>query len=114
MSKTKKLLALESLSSGLSVEKVSEISGVTRSCIYNWLSQDSFKNDLRAKQSEYFSRLSKRMTALTFKALEVLEKSLDSRNENIRLRASGMLLSSLNVITALTDFEQRISALEKK
>jgi len=54
------------------------------------------------------------MTALTFKALEVLEKSLDSRNENIRLRASGMLLSSLNVITALTDFEQRISALEKK
>ena len=114
MSKTKKLLALESLSSGLSVEKVSEISGVSRACVYNWLSQDSFKNDLRAKQSEYFSRLSKRMTSLTLRALEVIEKSLDSRNENIRLRASGLILSSLSVITALSDFEQRISALEKE
>ena len=114
MSKTKKALALESLSSGLSVEKVSELAGVSRACIYNWLSQDSFRNDLRAKQSEYFSRLSKRMTALTFRALEVIEKSLDSRNEAIRLRASGLILSSLSIITAITDFEQRISALEKE
>lgn len=114
MSKTKKALALESLSSGLSVETTSEMAGVSRACVYNWLSQDSFKNDLRAKQSEYFSRLSKRMTSLTFRALEVIEKSLDSRNEAIRLRSAGMLLSSLSIVTALTEFEARLSALEKE
>lgn len=113
MSKTKKALALEVLSSGLSVEQAGEVAHVSRQCVYNWLSQDSFKQDLRKKQSEYFSRLSKRMTALTLKALEVLEKSLDSRNESIRLRACSIALSSLPGITALTDFEARLSALER-
>lgn len=114
MSKTKKALALEALSAGLSVEKASELASISRACLYNWLSQDAFKNDLRAKQSEYFSRLSKRLTALTLKALDVIESALDSRNESIRLRASGIALSSISTITALSDFDSRLSALENK
>jgi len=50
MSKTRKALALEVLSSGLSVEKASEVAHVSRQCIYNWLGQESFKKDLRQRQ----------------------------------------------------------------
>jgi len=114
MSKTKRALALEALSSGLSVETSSEMAGVSRACIYNWMAREDFKKDLQERQREYFSRLSKRMTAITLKALEVLEKSLDSRNENIRLRACGVALSSLKSITEMTDFGQRITALEER
>jgi transposase-like protein len=113
MSKTKKALALEALSSGLSVEKVSEVSHVTRQTVYNWLSQEDFKTDLKEKQREYFSRLSKRMTSLTLKALDVIEECLRSRNESIRLRACGIALSGLNNVVSMTDFEERLSALEK-
>jgi len=114
MSHTKKALAIEALSFGLSVEKSAELSGVSRACVYKWLSQDDFKRDLRERQTEYFSRMSKRMTAITLKALEILEKSLDSRNESIRLRACGIALSSLRSISEITEFESRLSALEEK
>jgi len=113
MSKTRKALALETLSFGLSVEKASEVSHVSRMTIYNWLKRDDFKNELKEKQCEYFSRLSKRMTAITLKALEVLEKSLDSRNESIRLRASSIAISNINTILSFTEIEKRLSALER-
>lgn len=114
MSKAKKELSLEFLASGLSVEKSSELAGVSRACIYKWLALEDFKNDLKERQKEYFSRLSKRLTGITLKALEVLEKSLDSKNESIRLRACGIALSSLRSVMELSDFEERISALENE
>jgi len=113
MSKTRKALALEVLSSGLSVEKASEVSHVSRQTIYNWLSQKSFKNELRKRQSVLFQSLSKRLMNITVKALQVLEDCLDSRNENIRLRASGIAISSLKNIMELADFEERITELEE-
>lgn len=113
MSNMKKALAIEALSAGLSVETSSEMAGVSRACVYKWLSQDDFKKDLQERQTEYFSRMSKRMTALTLKALETLEKSLDSRSESLRLRACGIVLSSLRSIAEITEFESRLSALER-
>jgi len=113
MSETKKALAFEALSSGLSIEKAGEVSHVSRQTIYNWLSQDDFKRELKARQREYFSQLSKRMTSLFMKALDVIEKSLDSRSEAMRLRASGLLISSYPHITEMTEFEERLSSLEQ-
>ena len=113
MSQTKKALALEVLSSGLSVEKASEVAHVSRQCIYNWLSQESFKNELRQRQSVLFQSLSKRLVNITEKALQVLEDCLSSRNEAIRLRASGIALSSLKNVMELSDFEERLAALEE-
>jgi len=114
MSKTKRALAIEALSSGLSVEKASELSGVSRACVYKWLSLSDFQGDLQTRQAEYFSRLSKRITALTLNALGVLEKSLDSRDERIRLRASEIITARFPVILSLADFDARLTALENK
>ena len=114
MSNTKKALAIEALSSGLSVEKASELSGVSRACVYKWLSLSDFQGELKEKQAEYFSRLSKRITALTFKALGVLENSIDSRDERIRLIASEIITARFPVILSLSDFETRLSALENR
>jgi len=113
MSQTKKTLALEVLSSGLSVEKASEVAHVSRQCIYNWLSQESFKNELRERQSILFQSLSKRLMNITVKALQVLEDCLRSRSEAIRLRASGIALSGLKNVMELSDFEERLTALEE-
>ena len=113
MSQTKKALALEVLSSGLSVEKAAEVAHVSRQCVYNWLSQESFKNELRERQSVLFQSLSKRLIGITVKALQVLEDCLSSRNENIRLRASGIALSGLKNFVELSDFEDRLAALEE-
>lgn len=112
MSKTKKALALEVLSSGLSVEKASEVANVSRQCVYNWMTQESFKKDLRRRQSILFQRLSKKLMNITVKALQVLENCLCSENENIRLRSSGIALSSLKNVMELADFEDRLTALE--
>jgi len=113
MSKTRKALALEVLSSGLSVEKASEVAHVSRQCIYNWLGQKSFKNELRQRQSVLFQSLSKRLVGITEKALQVLEDCLSSRNEAIRLRASGIALSSLKNVMELADFEERLTTIEE-
>jgi len=113
MSNTKKAIALEVLSSGMSVEKASEVAHVSRACVYKWLKDNGFQNDLNEKQREYFCRLSKRMTAITLKALEVIEKSLESRNENVRLRAAGIAVSNLPHIAEITEFEERLQILEQ-
>jgi len=113
MIKTRKALALEVLSSGFSVEKASEVSHVSRQTIYNWLSQEGFKNELRKRQSILFQSLSKRLMNITVKALQVLEDCLDSRNESIRLRASGIALSSLKNVIDTADIEDRLTALEE-
>jgi len=113
MSKTRKVLALEVLSSGMSVEKASEVAQVSRQCIYNWLGQKSFKNELRQRQSVLFQSLSKRLVNITEKALQVLEDCLSSRNEAIRLRASGIALSSLKNVMELADFEERLTTIEE-
>lgn len=114
MSKTKKALAIEVLSSGMSVEKASEVAKVSRQCIYNWLAQDSFKSELRKRQAILFQSLSKRLLNITKKALEVLEDCLSSRNESIRLRASGIALSSLKNVMDIGDIEDRLTELESK
>ena len=113
MSKTRKALALEVLSSGLSVEKASEVAHVSRQCIYNWMTQESFKRKLRERQSVLFQSLSKRLAGMTVKALQVLEDCLSSRSEAIRLRASGIALSSLKNVMELADFEERLTRLEE-
>ena len=113
MSKTRKALALEVLSSGLSVEKASEVAHVSRQTIYNWLDQESFKKDLRRRQSVLFQTLSKRLMSITEKALQVLEDCLSSRNESIRLRSSGIALSSLKFFMEMAEFEERLTALEE-
>ena len=113
MSQTKKALALEVLSYGQSVEKASEVSQVSRQTVYNWLSQESFKNELRERQSVLFQSLSKRLIGITVKALQVLEDCLNSRNESIRLRASGIALSGLKNVMELSDFEERLTRLEE-
>jgi hypothetical protein len=113
MSQTKKALALEVLSSGLSVEKASEMAHVSRQCIYNWLSQESFKAELRKRQRILFQSLSKRLMSITEKALQVLDDCLSSRTEAVRLRASGIALSSLKNVMELADFEERLSELEE-
>jgi hypothetical protein len=114
MSQTKKTLALEVLSSGLSIEKASEVAQVSRQCIYNWLGQEDFKKELRERQSILFQSLSKRLVNITQKALQVLEDCLSSRNESIRLRASGIALSSLKNVMELADFEERLTAIEER
>jgi len=114
MSKTRKALALEVLSSGLSVERASEVSQVSRQTVYNWLSDDGFKKELRKRQSFIFQTLSKRLVNITTQALQVLEDCLGSRNESIRLRASGIALSSLKNVMELSDFEDRLSELEER
>jgi len=114
MSQTKKALALEVLSSGLSIEKASEVAHCSRQCIYNWMTQESFKNELRQRQSSLFQSLSKRLVGITAKALQVLDDCLSSRNENIRLRSSGIALSSLKNVMELADFEERLTVLEEK
>jgi len=113
MSNTKKAIAIEVLSSGMSIEKASEVAHVSRACVYKWLRDDGFRNDLYEKRREYFYRLSKRLTVITWKALEVIETCLSSRNENIRLRSAGIALQNLSHIVEITEFEGRLQALEQ-
>ena len=113
MSETKKALAVEVLSHGQSVEQASEIANVSRTCIYNWLAQDDFKQELRRRQSVLFQSLSKKLIGIIEKALQVIEDSLSSRTEALRLRAAGIALSNLKNVIELSDFEDRLTALEE-
>ena len=114
MNKTRKNIAIEALSHGESIEKVSELTSVTRQTIYNWLSRDDFQRKLRERQSSIFQQLSKRLLSITTQALSVLEESLYSRNERVRLRASQIALSNLKSVVDMTDFEERLTVLENK
>jgi transposase len=111
---TQKGRAIEALGFGLSITEASENAGVTRKTIYRWLENEEFSAEVAKCQGEVLERGKGRLFALTLKGLNVLGELMESRNENIRLKASGVMSSRFTEILEVLSLEKRVEVLERE
>ena len=66
---------------------------VAKATFYGWLKQEAFKKELDRQKNLLYDRAIESLTAGTDKAVEKLMKLVNSRNENIALRAAQSIIT---------------------
>lgn len=106
------LKAINFILEGSSMESAAKKSGVSRSSIYNWLKEDTFRERLKKERNSLFLESLDLLKQANLKAVEVLIKLLNSKDEkNQRLAAKEIINMSMKV-AEIRDFEIRISRIE--
>ena len=85
--------AIHLLMSGKTDKKVAEDLGLARQTVTNWRNHDSvFIARLNAERKALWSANQERLRSLVFRAVGILESSLESENERIRQSSAVQIL----------------------
>ena len=113
----KQTLVLSSLLEGATVAQVAKTACVTERTIYRWLKEPAFQAELKAREQAVLERTTRRLLALTEKALDSLEELLEdygTRGASVRLRAVQVSLEQLVRFRDMFDIEERLARLERQ
>jgi len=110
----KKLLALNAIGTGYSIEKASEVANVSRTTIYRWLQDEAFQAEYTRIQGELIRRISLRLLNITEQALQALEEGLNSRDVKLRIKVAEIALSRAPSLAELGALNERLTRLENK
>ncbi len=112
--RSNKLQAIELLAQGHSIMECAQEIQVNRRSIHSWLLSPEFMNALETRKREIIESLNVRLIALNEKALDVIEDSLNSRNEIIRLRSASLLLAKYHEAVELSEIEEAIKRINAR
>jgi hypothetical protein len=82
--------------------------------LYKWLHDDTFQRELQQAQTALDGETSRRLTASTLAAVDVLVDALKDAKVITKIRAADLLLTHRRQVRELDEIEQRISALENR
>mgnify|MGYP003295568059 CR=1 FL=1 len=85
------------LASGTRITDISEQLPVCKTTIYKWLRSDVFKCYLNLMKKDLLNSITGNVLGLKDKALEGLKASLESDNEQVRLKASIWVIDKLTL-----------------
>lgn len=85
---------------------------LSRQTLYRWIREPEFELALREASSAQVVELSRRLTSLTLKAVEKLEKLLGSPSEHQARLAADSILTHAIRLRELTELTERIRDLE--
>lgn len=111
---SKQSQAIEYLSSGKRISEVSELIGVSRRAIYNWMKRSEFNELLEASKQDAIKRLSLKLISLNEEVLEVAQECLHSRSEAIRLRAVSILIGRFYEAVEVLMLHDEIDRINKR
>lgn len=96
------------------VSRAADACELSRATLYRWLREPEFEHELRQASTAQVAELSRRLTALTLKAVEKLEQLLNSPSEaQARLAADNILTHAIR-LRELIDIDERITNLERQ
>jgi len=104
----KQIKALPLMVGGMSSSEIAQIQSVSEVQLSKWKKDKNFMAVLDGERKEALSEAKKVLSGLTVKAVDVLKQSLQSNNENIRLKAAIYLLdtSQSSVTSLTTEYEE--------
>jgi hypothetical protein len=102
------LLAAPSIEEGCRRAKVSKVT------VYGWLKEDVFRQELKCQRDELVRGALDSLKANIAKATETLVKHLDSKRENISIRAAESIIEFAQKAIEFENLEKRIGALEER
>jgi len=101
------LIGARSLEAGRKKAKLS------KSTLYKWLQDETFKADLDRQREAIISEALDRLKASIGKAVEVLTGLMDAPEKNIKIRACERVLEFFLKAKEIEEIEARLSELEK-
>ena len=97
-----------------SLEEGCKRAGVSKVTVYDWLKQENFRQELKRQRDEMIERALDSLKANIAKATETLVKHLDSKRENISIRAAESIIEFAQKAIEFENLEKRIGALEER
>ena len=88
----RQIKAVISKSIGDNISEMARKAGVTRNTIYKWIELEEFKAEVGKCQQEFLTQGKSMIYSLSIKALNTLNKLMDSDNEKTRFDASSKVL----------------------
>ena len=76
-----------------SIEEACRKAHVSKPTVYGWFKEDVFSEEVRKQRDLIYGRAIEKLTAGVDNAVEKLMKLVNSRNENIALRAAQSIIS---------------------
>lgn len=95
-----------------SIEEACRRARINKTTVYEWLRDDSFRQELKRQRDEVIERALNSLKANLSKATQTLVKHLDSKRENISIRAAESIIGFTQKALEHEEFEKRIAALE--
>jgi HEAT repeat protein len=110
----RQLRALEAIVETVTIEEASKVSRISRSRIYAWLREPTFRERLEAARMELFrSGLEKLKTAVP-SAIDVLSELLSNKDPQARRLAAVAVIQFGFRAAEIGDLERRITRLEEE
>jgi AcrR family transcriptional regulator len=86
---------------------------VNKTTVYEWLRDETFREELKRQRDAVIERALDSLKSNIAKATETLVKHLDSKRENISIRAAESIIEYAQKALEHEELERRIEALEK-
>ena len=97
-----------------STEEGCKRAGVSKAAVYEWLKDDAFRQELKRQRDEVIGQALDSLKSNIAKATKTLVKHLDSRHENISIRAAENIIEFAQKALEHEELERRVEALEAK
>jgi predicted DNA-binding protein YlxM (UPF0122 family) len=97
-----------------SIEEGCKRAKVSKGAVYEWLKEESFRQELKRQRDELIERALDSLKANVTKATETLVKLLDSDSEPMQARAAEDIIEFAQKAIEHEELEKRIEALEER
>jgi len=97
-----------------SIEEGCKRARVSKGAVYEWLKDDTFKNELRRQRGQLTTIALDTLKAGIAKATVTLVNHLDSEHESISIRAAESIIEFAQKALEHENLEKRIEALEER
>jgi AcrR family transcriptional regulator len=97
-----------------SVEEGCKRARVSKASVYEWLKDEAFKNEVRRQREQLTAIALDTLKASIAKATLTLVNHLDSRRENISIRAAESIIEFAQKAMEHENLEKRVEALEER
>ena len=97
-----------------STEEACRRARIHKTTVYEWLRNQTFREELKRQRDEVIERALDSLKASIAKATKTLVKHLDSKRENISIRAAESIIDFAQKALEHEQLEKRIEALEEQ
>jgi hypothetical protein len=97
-----------------STEEACRCARINKTTLYEWLKDETFRRELKRQRDTIIERALDSLKANIAKATKTLVKHLDSKRENISIRAAEDIIEFTQKALEHEELEKRIEALEAR
>ena len=110
---SKQLRAIPILIASDTVEEAAQEIGVSRTTLYSWLEKEEFDQAVKVARRKLLDKSLNKLTNVSMKAVNNLEKLLDAESEAVRRAAANDVLNHSLKYRELSEIEERLESVER-